>query len=178
MNLKRTVFLISGPPGSGKSTLADKICKSINGLCVHIEGDLLYNMVKKGWVHPCDDHDNFFLNILWDNIVVLVENFTKNNLNVVIDYVFSKEQIFSVIDRIKNLDITIKVIVIKSEIDTLINRDKQRSGVAYVGEERIRQIVKDFNSNKFPERLILDNNNSYLEDLVNIVLIEDRFTVN
>lgn len=178
MNLKRTVFLISGPPGSGKSTLADKICKSINGLCVHIEGDLLYNMVKKGWVHPCDDHDNFFLNILWDNIVVLVENFTKNNLNVVIDYVFSKEQIFSVIDRIKSLDINIKVIVIKSEIDTLINRDKQRSGVAYVGEERIRQIVKDFNSNKFPERLILDNNNSYLEDLVNIVLIEDRFTVN
>ncbi|MFJ7726165.1 AAA family ATPase [Neobacillus sp. NPDC097160] len=178
MNIKRTVFLISGPPGSGKSTLADKICKSINGLCVHIEGDLLYNMVKKGWVHPCDDQDNFFLNILWDNIVVLVENFTKNNMNIVTDYVFSKEQIFSVIDRIKNLDINIKVIVIKSEIDTLINRDKQRSGVAYVGEERIRQIVKDFNSNKFPERLILDNNDSYLEDLVSIVLNEDRFTVN
>ncbi|MEK4538554.1 AAA family ATPase [Peribacillus sp. FSL K6-1552] len=178
MNTKRTVFLISGPPGSGKSTLADKICKSINGLCVHIEGDLLYNLVKKGWVHPCDDHDNFFLNVLWDNIVALVENFTKNNMNVVTDYVFSKEQIFSVIDRIKNLDINIKVIVIKSEINTLINRDRRRSGVAYVGEERIRQIVKDFNLNKFPERLIIDNNDSSLEDLVNIVLNEDRFTVN
>ncbi|WHY88229.1 AAA family ATPase [Neobacillus novalis] len=176
--MKKTVFLISGPPGSGKSTLADKICKSINGLSVHIEGDLLYNMVKKGWVHPCDDHDNFLLNILWDNIVTLVENFTKNKMNVVTDYVFSKEQIFSVIDRIKNLDINIKVIVIKSEIDTLINRDKQRSGVAYVGEERIRQIVKDFYSDKFPKRLILDNNDSYLEDLVNIVLNDDRFTVN
>ncbi|MFJ7684860.1 AAA family ATPase [Peribacillus butanolivorans] len=178
MNPKRTVFLISGPPGSGKSTLADKICKSINGLCVHIEGDLLYNLVKKGWVHPCDDHDNFFLNVLWDNIVALVENFTKNNMNVVTDYVFSKEQIFSVIDRIKNLDINIKVIVIKSEINTIINRDRRRSGVAYVGEERIRQIVKDFNLNKFPERLIIDNNDSSLEDLVNIVLNEDRFTVN
>lgn len=178
MNTKRTVFLISGPPGSGKSTLADKICKSINGLCVHIEGDLLYNLVKKGWVHPCDDHDNFFLNVLWDNIVALVENFTKNNMNVVTDYVFSKEQIFSVIDRIKNLDINIKVIVIKSEINTIINRDRRRSGVAYVGEERIRQIVKDFNLNKFPERLIIDNNDSSLEDLVNIVLNEDRFTVN
>ncbi|MET3322717.1 UNVERIFIED_ORG: adenylate kinase family enzyme [Peribacillus simplex] len=178
MNTKRTVFLISGPPGSGKSTLADKICKSINGLCVHIEGDLLYNLVKKGWVHPCDDHDNFFLNVLWNNIVALVENFTKNNMNVVTDYVFSKEQIFSVIDRIKNLDINIKVIVIKSEINTIINRDRRRSGVAYVGEERIRQIVKDFNLNKFPERLIIYNNDSSLEDLVNIVLNEDRFTVN
>ncbi|MDW7617567.1 AAA family ATPase [Peribacillus simplex] len=178
MNTKRTVFLISGPPGSGKSTLADKICESINGLCVHIEGDLLYNLVKKGWVHPCDDHDNFFLNVLWDNIVALVENFTKNNMNVVTDYVFSKEQIFSVIDRIKNLDINIKVIVIKSEINTLINRDRRRSGVAYVGEERIRQIVKYFNLNKFPERLIIDNTDSSLEDLVNIVLNEDRFTVN
>ncbi|MGE7835784.1 zeta toxin family protein [Viridibacillus arvi] len=98
MNTKRTVFLISGTPGAGKSTLADKICKSIDGLCVHIEGDLLYNLVKKGWVHPCDDLDNFFLNVLWDNIVALVENFTNNNMNVVTDYVFSIEQIFSVIE--------------------------------------------------------------------------------
>lgn len=178
MNSKRTVFLISGPPGSGKSTLAEMICKNFNGLCAHIEGDLLYNMVKKGWVHPCDDHDNFFLNILWDNIVALVENFTKNNMNVVTDYVFSIEQISSIIDRVKKSDINIKVIILKSELNTLINRDRQRSGVAYVGEGRIRQIVKDFNSNKFPERLILDTNDSSLEDLVNIVLYEDRFTVN
>jgi adenylate kinase family enzyme len=177
LNTNRTVFLISGPPGAGKSTVAEMICKSINGSCAHIEGDVLYNMVKQGWVHPCDDHDNLFLNILWDNIVALIENFTKNNINVVTDYVFSKEQLFSVIDRIRNLNINIKVIVIKSEIDTLINRDRQRSGVAFVGEERIKQIVKDFNSSDFPERLIIENNDTNLEDLVNIALNGDRFRV-
>ena len=144
MNTKRTVFLISGPPGAGKSTLAEKVCKSMEGLCVHIEGDLLYNLVKKGWVHPCDDHDNFFLDILWDNIAALIENFTKNNMNVVADYVFSKKQIFSIMDRIKSLDIIVRIIVIKSDIKILINRDRQRNGIAYVGEERIRQIVERF----------------------------------
>ena len=158
MNTKRTVFLISGPPGAGKSTLAEKVCKSMEGLCVHIEGDLLYNLVKKGWVHPCDDHDNFFLDILWDNIAALIENFTKNNMNVVADYVFSKKQIFSIMDRIKSLDIIVRIIVIKSDIKILINRDRQRNGIAYVVEERIRQIVEDFTSNAFPDRLILDNN--------------------
>ena len=99
-------------------------------------------------------------------------------MNVVTDYVFSKEQIFSVIDRMKHLDINIKIIVIKSDINILINRDRLRSGIAYVGEERIRQIVRDFNSNYFPDEFMLDNNDADLEGLVDVVLKEDRFTVN
>jgi adenylate kinase family enzyme len=178
LNAKRTVFLISGPPGAGKSTLADKLCTIMDGLCVHIEGDSIYNLVKKGWVHPCDDHDNFFLNVLWENIVDLVENFTNNNMNVVIDYVFSKEQVFLVIDRIKHLDIHIKLIVMKNDINILIDRDSQRNGVAFVGEERIKQIVNDFNLNCFPDEMMLDNNDADLEELVTIVLNEDRFTLN
>lgn len=177
MNTNTTVILISGSPGAGKTTLAEKISESMNGICVHIEGDMLYNMVKKGWVHPCDDHDKFFLNILWDNIVALIKNFTKQNINVVVDYVFSKQQIFSIVGRIKSSKINIKVVVVSSSIETIIERDRQRSGVAYVGEERIRQIVEDFNSDIIPERYILENNNTNLDELVNLVLNESRFTV-
>ena len=177
MNTNTTVILISGSPGSGKSTLAARISENMNGICVHIEGDMLYNLVKMGWIHPCDDHNKFFLNILWDNIVSLIKNFTKRNINVVVDYVFSKEQMFSIVDCIKDSEIDIKVVVISSKIDTIIKRDKQRSGVAYVGEERIRQIVEDFNSDMIPERYILENDDANLDDLVNIVLNESRFFV-
>lgn len=176
LNTERTVVLISGPPGAGKSTLADKVCRSMDGLCVHIEGDLLYNLVKNGWVHPCDDHDDFFLNVLWDNIVSLAENFTNNNMNVVVDYVFSKEQMICLANRLQNAG-EIKIIIIKSDIETLIERDRKRSGAAYVGEERIRKIVEDFNADDFPERFQLENNDADLDNLVKIILNEDRFIV-
>lgn len=177
MNTNTTVILISGSPGTGKTTLAARISKNMNGVCVHVEGDMLYNMVKKGWVHPCDDHDKFFQNILWDNIVSLIKNFTRKNINVVVDYVISKKQMFSVVDRIKDSEINIKVVIISSDIDTIIKRDKQRSGVAFVGEERIRQIVEDFNSDIIPERYILKNDDANLDDLVNTILNESRFTM-
>jgi cytidylate kinase len=177
LSTNTTVILISGSPGAGKTTLAERISENMNGVCVHIEGDMLYNMVKKGWIHPCDDYDKFFLNILWDNMVSLIKNFTIKNINVVVDYVFSKEQLFSVVDRIKNSEINIKVVVVSSNIDIIIKRDKQRSGVAYVGEDRIRQIVEDFNSDIIPERYILENDDANLDNLVNTVLYESRFTV-
>lgn len=174
---KPTVILLSGPPGAGKTTLAERIAGNINGVCVHIEGDALYNMVKSGWVHPCDDHDKLFLNILWDNMVSLIENFSKHNIHTVVDYVFSKEQLFSIVDRIGNLKVNIKVVVISSKIDTIIKRDEQRSGVAFVGEERIRQIVEDFNTDIIPERYLLENDDADLDDLVNTILNESRFNM-
>lgn len=164
MNTNTTVILVSGSPGTGKTTLAARISENMNEVCVHIEGDMLYNMVKKGWVHPCDDYDKFFLNILWDNIVSLIKNFTKYNINVVVDH-------------IKNSEINIKVVIVSSNIDTIIKRDKQRSGVAYVGEERIRQIAEDFNSDIIPERYILENDDANLDELVNTILNESRFIV-
>lgn len=177
LSTNATVVLISGAPGAGKTTLAERISENMDGVCTHIEGDMLYNMVKKGWVHPCDDSDKFFLNILWDNIVSLIENFTKRNINVVVDYVFSKEQLFSVVDHIKESKINIKIVVVSSSIDTIIERDKQRSGVDYVGEERIRKIVEDFNSDMIPERYILKTDDIDIEALVGTVLKESRFTV-
>lgn len=177
LSTNATVILISGAPGAGKTTLAERISENMDGVCVHIEGDMLYNMVKKGWVHPCDDYDKFFLNILWDNIVSLIENFTKRNINVVVDYVFSKYQLFSVVERIKESKINIKAVVVSSSIDTIIERDKQRNGVDYVGEERIRKIVEDFNSDMIPERYILKTDDMDLDTLVGTVLKESRFTV-
>lgn len=177
LSTNTTVILISGAPGVGKTTLAARISENMNGVCVHIEGDMLYNMVKKGWVHPCDDHDKVFLNILWDNIVSLIKNFTKKNINVVVDYVFSKEQLFSIVNRIKDYKINIKIVVVNSNIDTIIKRDKQRSEIEYVGEERIRQIVEDFNSDMIPERYILETDDINLDVLVSIVLNEGRFAL-
>ncbi|WP_071458613.1 AAA family ATPase [Bacillus massilinigeriensis] len=175
MNTLATVILITGAPGSGKTTLATKISENMNGVCVHIEGDTLYNMVKKGWVHPCDDHDKFYLNILWDNIVSLINNFTKKKINVVVDYVFSKEQMFSVVERINNPETNIKVVVVSSNTDLIIKRDAQRSGVAFVGEDRIRQIVEDFNSDKFPEKYLVKNDNANMDEIVDSIINEGCF---
>jgi len=54
MSTKAKVVIISGPPGAGKSTLAQYLADNSSGKCAHVEGDVLYNMVRSGGIHLCE----------------------------------------------------------------------------------------------------------------------------
>ena len=57
-----------------------------------IEGDMIYLMIKGGLVAPWED-DGYYMDLFWDNIISLINNFIDRGITVVIEYVIFEEQL-------------------------------------------------------------------------------------
>lgn len=77
------IVFISGSINSGKSTLAKLLAEKI-GKCVVLEIDKLREFIE--WI-PIEKA----IPINFENAISLIENFDKNNLNVVIPYPLSEK---------------------------------------------------------------------------------------
>lgn len=83
--MENCVYIISGPPGVGKSTVSKELAYSFKKSAV-IEGDMIYLMIKGGLVAPWED-DGYYMDLFWDNIISLINNFIDRGITVVIEYV-------------------------------------------------------------------------------------------
>ena len=83
--MENCVYIISGPPGVGKSTVSKELAYSFDKSAV-IEGDMIYLMIKGGLVAPWEDN-GFYVDLFWDNIISLTNNFIDRGITVVIEYV-------------------------------------------------------------------------------------------
>lgn len=90
-NKNAEIFFITGPCGVGKSTIAKMIASNMKSSAL-IEGDSIYNMVIGGNVKPWKDYGTY-LELFWDNVVNLIENFLKRNINVILDYIIYPEHL-------------------------------------------------------------------------------------
>jgi len=114
------VYIISGCCGAGKSTLTKALVKEMPRTSL-IHGDDVHAFFGTDLAAEWPER----LKLTWQNILLLTENFLRNNINVIIDYVVEDEleQILSVV---KNYDVEVRYIVMTADETTIRERVIQR----------------------------------------------------
>ena len=134
--MENCVYIISGPPGVGKSTVSKELAYSFDKSAV-IEGDLIYLMIKGGLVAPWED-DGYYMDLFWDNIISLINNFIDRGITVVIEYVIFEEQLKKIATFLKEKQVGLKYCVLMAEEKTLKDRDGSRKEIERTGDLSIQ----------------------------------------
>lgn len=165
------LYLITGPAGVGKSTISKMLANKIEKSAL-IEGDDLYNIVKNGYISPWKDGNK--LDLMWDNILYLINNFLKEGFNVVFNYIINETKLEMLKNKFKEYDIKFVVLLVDEE--TLLKRDKERPEDCRQNE-RCLVLLNDFKNKNYDRKYILDTSNITIEEIVNIIVKEDRFNI-
>lgn len=164
------VYIITGSCGVGKSTISRALAEKYN-LSVHINADYIYHMYVGGYIEPWKD-DGSRLSLLRENLSSMIQNFSKNNYNVVIDYVVFPDDINLIVKELG--DIRVKYVVLMADQETIIKRDLLRDVDEKMGE-RVVELLSEFKDKNVDDKYIIDTSKLTVEDVVEKILKEDRF---
>ena len=172
--MENCVYIVSGPPGVGKSTVSKELAYSFDKSAV-IEGDMIYLMIKSGLVAPWED-DGYYMDLFWDNVISLTDNFMARGITVIIEYVLFEEQLKKISEFLKAKQINLKYCVLLAEEETLRARDSSRKEIERTGDLSIQS------RNEFLTKNIEKNHLLYTDDLdvketAYIIKTSDRFLV-
>jgi predicted kinase len=171
--MQKTVYLITGPAGVGKSTVSLALAKTIKS-SAHINADLLYHMVVGGQVRPWIDNGTY-VDLLWDNISRLLENFIARDIEVIVDYIIYPERLKQILKIADKYHFQVCYIVLIADKEELIVRDKQRAADVIM-DKRVLELLTEFSSRKINEKFILNTTIlTVLETVTYISLNKDRF---
>ncbi len=165
------LYLITGPAGVGKSTVSKALANNLEKSAL-IEGDDLYNIVKNGYISPWKDGNK--LDLMWDNILYLINNFLKEGFNVVFNYIINETKLEMLKNKFKEYDIKFVVLLVDEE--TLLKRDKERPEDCRQNE-RCLVLLNDFKNKNYDNKNIIDTSNLTVEETIDIILKEDRFNI-
>ncbi len=166
------LYIITGPPGIGKTTvsrlLADRKPKS-----AFIDGDDIYYLVHSGVTKPwsLDNH----LEVFWENIISLINNFTKKGYDTVFNYICMPEDIMRMQNRLENTRIHVCVLIANQEV--LINRDQLRQVKHQMGERSV-SLLNEFMNQDFESRFYLDSSDLTPQETVDIILSGNKYILN
>lgn len=173
--MESCVYIISGPPGVGKSTVSKELAYSFKKSAV-IEGDMIYLMIKGGLVAPWED-DGYYMDLFWDNIISLINNFIDRGITVVIEYVIFEEQLKKIATFLKEKQIGLKYCVLMAEEKTLKDRDDSRKEIERVGNLSIQARSEFLAKNKEKKKYFLYTDDLDVPKIANIIKTSNRFLI-
>ncbi len=174
--MQKTVYLITGPAGVGKSTISLALAKTIKS-SAHINADLLYHMVVGGHVRPWLDNGTY-VDLLWDNISRLLENFIARDIEVIVDYIIYPERLNQILKIADKYHFQVCYIVLIADKEELIVRDKQRAADSTMGK-RVLELLAEFNSKEINKNFMLNTTKLTALETVNYIsLNKNRFRLN
>ena len=166
------IYVITGPCGVGKSTISRMIAQNIKK-SAFIEGDILYHMIIGGYVKPWED-DGTYMELFWENVLALTENFIKRGISVSFEYVVFPEHIVKFLKKFSERNIPVNYVVLLADEDTIRERDSMREVDCRMGERAIT-LLKQFKGLNIEEKFILDTTNLSKEQVVRTIMADDRF---
>lgn len=173
MNNKNTeIFVITGPCGVGKSTISKIVASNIKNSAL-IEGDNIYNMVIGGRVKPWED-DGTYLELFWENVLAITENFLKRNISVVLEYIIYPEHTKKIISKFREKNVDIKYIVLMADKNTILERDSSREIDCRMGERSI-ELLNEYKKLNIENKYILDTTSLNKEEILRTIMMDKRF---
>jgi 2-phosphoglycerate kinase len=168
------IYIITGPAGVGKSTVSKEVAKRFNSSSF-IEGDFIYHMIIGGYVNPWEDTGEY-MDLLWQNIAGLSLNFVEKKITTVLDYIVFPEHLKKLMGLFDRKNLKVKYIVLISKEDELIKRDGERILEHRMGK-RVLELLNEFRRLKIESKYIIDTTEMCVDDIVNMIIADDRFDV-
>lgn len=167
----RKLYIITGPAGVGKSTISKQIAHTLEK-SVLIEGDDIYNQFVGGRISPWKKDAP--LELFWENCIMLINNYLKNDYDVVFNYIIKKSKFNQISNIFKEYEI--KFVNLMVDEETIIKRDKERPENCRMGERSLI-LLNEFKETNYNEKYILDTTNMNIEESVSEIINNDRFLV-
>ena len=165
------LYIITGPAGVGKTTVSELVAGSLDK-SILIEGDMIYHQVIGGYKAPWEDGNH--LDMFWDASIELIDVYLKNGYDVVFDYVVDVEDLKRIKERFH--DYNKKFVILISDEDTLIKRDRRRD-ISNQMKERCKILLRDFINKNFDDKYYLDTSNMDIDEISKEILNKSQFDV-
>lgn len=148
----QTVYILSGPAGVGKSTTSRALAEALPN-SAYISGDDVSHMHVSGRQKPWESETE--LSLIWTNIWSLTRNFLLHGMDVVIDYVTFPEEAYWLKDKLKELTGNVVYVVLWTDHETLLQRDRLRLPEHQMGE-RCLILMEEFKNSGVSNNHLFD----------------------
>lgn len=150
------IIFINGSINSGKSTVSKLLSNKI-GNCAVLEIDELRNFIE--WM-PLEQS----IPINWENAFLLIRNFVKNKINVIVPYPISQKNYERIINSLKDLKENIYFFTLNPSLD-IVSQNRGERNLDDWERERIKYHYSiGINNPTFGK--IIDNSNQAPDETV------------
>ncbi|MBR7618584.1 AAA family ATPase [Phenylobacterium sp. 20VBR1] len=122
------IILLTGPPGAGKTTTAPLLCANAPGpLAVHLETDVFYRSIKKGWLAPWTPESHRQNQVVVEAILATAVTYARGGYEVVADGIITDwvKQLF--VDGARAAGVALDFIVLIPDQAIAAERGRTRS---------------------------------------------------
>lgn len=165
------LYIITGPAGVGKTTISKSLAATLEKSAL-IEGDDIYNQIIGGHISPWKEGNH--LNVFWDICLNMIDIYLSNGFDVVFNYIINPHDIEKIKSKFKQYPI--KFIILISETNTLIERDKRRPVDCQMGN-RCLILLENFKQKYLNSKNFLDTTSLTVEEIVNLINNSNKYLI-